>query len=91
MYPIMNECIKRLIRYFDNVANRDGLISPKEVMSGFTIDVISLSAFATNTDANNETRAKNPFLYHGLNLFKVMLSNSNTIQIFTIFNFVTIV
>lgn len=74
MKPLMLESLNKLSSYFESISSEgSGEINVKEVFSGFTIDVIASTSFATNTDANGDRSKKNPFIEHGLNLFKVNL------------------
>ena len=79
MYSLMGKCIERLDSFFAKASNGTGLIDTKEVMTGFTIDVIASSAFATETNANGDRAKQNPFVHHGLNLF-----NSNPVKVMTV-------
>ncbi|KAH9394160.1 hypothetical protein TYRP_021294 [Tyrophagus putrescentiae] len=70
MAPLMNRCIEKLVTYFNSVAeNGSGVIKTKEVLAGFTIDNIALTAFATETDANDSRQSLSPFIKNGLEIF----------------------
>ena len=68
MYPLMNKCIEKLSMYLDRSCGEES-INTKEVIAGFTIDVIASTSFATETNANDDRSKKNPFVHHGLNIF----------------------
>ena len=68
MYRLMNYCVERLSNYFDNkIETTKGVINAKEVITGFTIDVIARTSFAVETDVYKEG---NQFLKYGTNLAK---------------------
>ena len=72
MAPLMNRCIEKLVAYFNSVASKNGgsgVIKTKEVLAGFTIDNIALTAFATETDANDSRQSLSPFIKNGLEIF----------------------
>ena len=72
MAPLMNRCIEKLVTYFNSVASNNGgsgVIKTKEVLAGFTIDNIALTAFATETDANDSRQSLSPFIKNGLEIF----------------------
>ena len=70
MYPLMCNCVHKLINYLDCVA--DGVINTKEVITGFTIDVIALTSFATEINANGDRSGElNQFVRHGMKFFKL--------------------
>lgn len=78
MYAIMDRCIDRLIDELETVATSEGgLLNTKEVIAGFTIDVIASSNFATETKPdrrdknNNLTHTKNPFVENAIELFTI--------------------
>src|SRR5699024_5942625 len=67
--------IDKLDHYFEKITAGGGgreaaSINAKEVFAGFTIDVIASTAFATETNANDDRSKKNPFVVNGLNIFK---------------------
>ena len=57
----------------------------KKVIAGFTIDVIATTSFAMDTDSNGATEKENPFLFHGLSLFKPNLLKLLTVQVIPTF------
>lgn len=65
--PLMSSCIDKFVLHLDHVIdnNKGRLDSVKQAMTGFAIDVIASTAFATVTNANAEGE-KNPFVFHGL-------------------------
>lgn len=70
MNPLMNKCIDKLVGYFDNLsANSDRSFNTKDVIAGFTIDVIASTSFATDTNSNDDRSKQNSFVDHGLKLF----------------------
>ena len=55
MIPLMEKCVDQFVRFLDKkVQNNGGVINVKEVTTGFTIDVIASTSFATDTNANEE-------------------------------------
>lgn len=56
MYPLMEKCVDRLVKLVDSKADSKTptgqQFNAKSVISGFSIDIIAASAFATETDAN---------------------------------------
>ena len=71
MAPLMNDCVEKLSVYLNGQIEREnGIFLPKEVVTGFTIDVISTTAFASNTNANDSRDRENPVVNSGLRLFE---------------------
>ncbi len=71
MYPLIAHCVSRLDEHLERTTAKDGIIDTKTAMAQFTIDVIALTAFATDMNSNHEDRSKpSPFVFHGLNIFK---------------------
>ena len=67
----MRKCISKLVTHFDEIADKgNGVFSPKETISRFTIDVIATTSFATETSANDGGKV-NPVVYNGLKLFQM--------------------
>jgi len=73
MNPLMNRCIDKLNAYMHNLCKTgDGVLDTKEIVSGFTIDVIASTSFATETNANEPDRTKkNAFVEHGMKLLQI--------------------
>lgn len=73
MNALMNYCVDKLVAYFDRIT-KDGpgtaVIDTKEVLTGFTIDVIASTSFATETNANGDRTEKNQFVEEAKNRFK---------------------
>lgn len=69
MYGIMNIAIEKLMSYMEERTKRGGLVNTKKVISGFTIDIIASTGFATETNANDDRAKESPFVKNGLNLF----------------------
>jgi len=69
MNSLMNRCIDKLNAYLDNLCTKGGgVLKTKEIVSGFTIDVIASTSFATETNANDDRSNKNMFVEHGMKL-----------------------
>lgn len=87
MIPLMNDCVDQLVGYFErkiqNSKNVQSTFIPKDVFAGYTIDVICLTAFASQTDANNVSekneKAQNTLVENGKRFF-----NLNPFKILTI-------
>lgn len=71
MQRLMGDCVQKLVDYFEKTASGDGIFSPKEVMAGYTIDVIASTSFATETNANGTDSHGNSFVRNGLALFRM--------------------
>lgn len=74
MNRLMLTCVDKLDTYFQKVTGKAlGEAHPielRQVFSGFTIDVIASTAFATETNANNPDNRVNEFVVQGLDLFR---------------------
>ena len=71
MGPMMNGCVEKLFTYLDdNIDQGTGVIDTKQVIAGFTIDLVAITNFATETNSNGDRAEADPFLKHGLNLFR---------------------
>ena len=81
MTGLMLESVHKLENHFDTLVKNGKPFDIKKVMAGFTIDVIASTSFAMDTDTNGKRDKENPFLYHGLNLFKVKLTRFIGIRI----------
>ena len=69
MSAMMNRCVETLGGYLDQViTNKNGAFNAKEVVTGFTIDVIGSTSFALNLKTNRDLNEKNPFVEHGTKL-----------------------
>lgn len=67
----MEACVDKLTAYLDSVTeNGPQEINTKSIISGFTIDVIASTTFATDTNANGKDR-QNDFVKHATNFFNV--------------------
>ncbi len=82
MYPLMDRCVSNLINFVNSKIEdkSSGLINAKDALSGFAIDVIASTAFATETDANNSSSKssgngsgsnKSDFVHYGTTIFSV--------------------
>ena len=70
MVPLMEKCIDKFAAYFDKVIQEQGgVIDVKKVTSGFTIDVIASTSFATDTNANDDRSGENVFVKNGKEFF----------------------
>ncbi|XP_017463082.1 PREDICTED: cytochrome P450 3A11-like, partial [Rhagoletis zephyria] len=55
MSGLMNQCVDRLILYFDKlVESENSVVNIKEVLAGYTIDIIGTTSFAVQTNANDD-------------------------------------
>ncbi|KAH9394069.1 Cytochrome P450 3A4 [Tyrophagus putrescentiae] len=77
MNGMMSKCVQSLVRYLDKLVEKEeeggAVMDTKEVIAGFTIDVIATTSFATETSANDDRSEKSPFVYHGMNFFRSSL------------------
>jgi len=72
MGPMMNRCVEKLFTYLDgNIDQGSGVIDTKQVIAGFTIDVVAITNFATETNANGNRTGEDSFIKHGLNMFRI--------------------
>lgn len=76
MYDIMDRCIDRLIDELEVIAStRGGLLNTKEVVAGFTIDVIASTSFATETKSGRTKGSSppkpSPFVENAIKLFNI--------------------
>ncbi|XP_017461354.1 PREDICTED: cytochrome P450 3A41-like, partial [Rhagoletis zephyria] len=86
MIPLMDRCIDNLLSYIDSKieeSERPGFINVKQTLSGFSIDVIAATTFATDTHANGVLNKKgvdsseasdkktSDFVHYGTSIFKV--------------------
>ncbi len=70
MLPLMNKCVEQLKEYLNRqIQENGGVIQAREVCTGFAIDVISSTVFATTTDANSSHGKGNAVITSGMNLF----------------------
>ncbi len=59
MIPLMDRCIDNLLSYIDSKiekSERPGFINVKQTLSGFSIDVIAATTFATDTPMESLTK-----------------------------------
>ena len=83
MVPLMEKCIDKFVAYFDKmIQENNGLIDVKKVTSGFTIDVIASTSFATETNANDDRSGKNAFVENGKKLFEIPIFRAIAIFLF---------
>ena len=67
MHSLMNQAVDKLGAYFNRVIKTgNGKMNIKEVITGFTVDVIASTSFATDTDANGDRSKKNVFFWKEL-------------------------
>lgn len=75
MQLLMNRCIEKLDQYLEritsNTNNRSEEFNLRPVISGFTIDVIASTSFATETNANDDRSEQNPIVVQGSRIFKL--------------------
>lgn len=65
----MNQAVDKLGNYFNSVISKsNGELNIKEVITGFTVDVIASTSFATETNANGDRSSKNVFLENSIGL-----------------------
>lgn len=71
MRKLMSGCVDKLDVYFDRITQngRSETFNLRKVISGFTIDVIASTAFATETNANDDRIEPNAFVENGTKLF----------------------
>ena len=67
MYPSVSDCVNQFIDHLKSYAKDGKDIDLKEVMGNFTIDVIAMCDFATQTNAHKDSN--NPFFTNGKNVF----------------------
>ena len=71
MFPLFESSIKKLENYLEKVCKTENRsIEIKQVIAGFTIDVIASTSFGTNTDSNGDRDKFDPFVYHGQNMIQ---------------------
>ena len=83
MYPLMNRCVDKLVAYMDKVteASGDGIVNVKEMITGFTIDVVGSTNFGLDPFApNDKTNAQNAFVQNG-----VMVWHFNPVRLGAVF------
>ncbi|KAH9394167.1 Cytochrome P450 3A4 [Tyrophagus putrescentiae] len=77
MVPLMTVAVQRLERYIDTAitsksspSTKTAILDIKKVISGFSIDVIASTSFATQTDANGDRAGvESPFIANGQKVF----------------------
>lgn len=67
---MMERCVEKLSDYFDSIiaSKTKGALNIKEVMTGFALDIIASTSFATDINVNDRS-SKNPFHYNAVRLF----------------------
>lgn len=81
MHGMMQMCVNKLTNYLDTVTQGGpNEIDTKNVVSGFTIDVVASTTFATDTNTNGAER-KSAFVEKASNLFNFNLIKAMTISI----------
>ena len=81
MVPLMEKCVDKFVAYFDKVIQeKDGVVDVKKVTTGFTIDVIASTSFATETNANDDRNEKNIFVENSKKMLEI--SNFRSMAIF---------
>lgn len=73
MHSLMTNCVDKLEMHFDSLLENDSsatIQNFKNVIAGFTIDVIASTSFATNTDSNGPQSEKSPFVQNGKKFFR---------------------
>ena len=66
---MMKQCVEKMAGYFDKaIKTQKNEMNIKEVVTGFTIDVIATTSFATETNSNGSTRKNNAFLDNAISL-----------------------
>src|SRR5699024_4880738 len=69
---MMNKCVEKLFTYLDgNIDQGIEVIDIKQVIAGFTIDVVAITNFATETNANGDRTEENVFIKQGLSLLRI--------------------
>lgn len=73
MYSLMDKCIDKLINRLDRMTqNGKYMLNVKQEISGFTIDVIATTSFATEIQIFNDNQKElNQFVQNGMNLFNI--------------------
>src|SRR5699024_3158275 len=62
MHGLMTQAVEKLDTYFNqSIQNNKGHMNIKEVIMGFTIDVISSTSFATDANTNGNRSGRNMF------------------------------
>ena len=72
MHPLMTKCIDKLELYFDSLLIGNSFVTIndfKDAISGFTVDVIASTSFATDIDSNG--KIESPFVQNGKKLFDI--------------------
>lgn len=65
----MNKCVVKLEKYLEKVSKvNGGEMNVKEILTGFTVDVIATTSFATETNPNGEMNTQNVFVKNATNL-----------------------
>src|SRR6218665_3915420 len=66
MFPLLKQSTDKLEKYLSGVSEGSNpSFNVKDVITGFTIDVIASTSFGTDTDSNSDHSKFNPFLHHG--------------------------
>lgn len=70
MHLMMERCVEKLSDYFDSIiaSKTKGALNIKEVMTGFAVDIIASTSFATDVNVTDRS-SNNPFLYNAVRLF----------------------
>ena len=72
MVPLMEKCVDKFAAYFDKaIQQKDGVVDIKKVTTGFTIDVIASTSFATDTNANDDRSGENVFVENSKKMLEV--------------------
>lgn len=69
MHEMMNKCVDKLENYFKKVSKvNGGEVNVKEILTGFTVEVIASTSFATETNPNGDMSCENIFVKNATNL-----------------------
>lgn len=69
MHDMMNKCVDKLENYLEKVSKvNGGEVNVKEILTGFTVEVIASTSFATETNPNGEMSSENIFVKNATNL-----------------------
>lgn len=74
MVSMMEKCIDKLVDYLDEmIQKQNGVINVRKVTTGFTMDVIASTSFATETIDYDEKNSGNVFVENGKRLLEISM------------------
>jgi len=88
MHHLISKCINKLENYLDRLIDQGGVMNTREVVRGFTIDVIASTSFATETNANDDRtdQDRDPLVINAKKMFE--FNPARMIALFTLPKFV---